>query len=66
MIITAADEGTLRRADGELRNVRCVMRKPLDIVELSDELERCVRLATDGKSAAPSRELPPAAGNRAH
>src|SRR5260370_27518668 len=35
VVVTAADEGTLLRAAPELHRVHCVMRKPLDIEELS-------------------------------
>lgn len=43
VIVTAADEGMIRNAISELRRVRCVMRKPLDIEELAEELDDCVR-----------------------
>lgn len=46
VVITAADEGTLRRAGVALLKVRCVLRKPLDIEELGGQLEECARLVT--------------------
>lgn len=44
VIVTAADEKTLRTVGPALRKVHCVMRKPLDIEELGGEIEQCVRL----------------------
>jgi DNA-binding response OmpR family regulator len=42
VVVTAAGDGLLRRAESELRRVHCVMRKPIDIEELGDELLRCL------------------------
>lgn len=55
VVVTAADEGMIRRAASELRRVHCVMRKPLDIQELSQELERCIRGAGDGMAVTEER-----------
>src|SRR5207248_1386469 len=45
VVVTAADDGAIQRAESALRNVRCVMRKPLDIEELAGELRQCLHLA---------------------
>jgi DNA-binding response OmpR family regulator len=43
VVVTAASDGLLRRAASELRRVHCVMRKPIDIEELGDELLLCLK-----------------------
>jgi DNA-binding response OmpR family regulator len=42
VVVTAAGDGLLTGAESELRRVHCVMRKPLDIEELGEELLRCL------------------------
>jgi DNA-binding response OmpR family regulator len=55
VVITAATESTLRDFhDGTL--VSALLRKPFDIVELSDAVRRCLRRATSAPTAG---ETPP-------
>jgi two-component system response regulator CpxR len=46
IVVTAAGDGWLNGHD-ELKRVWCVRRKPLDIVELGEQMKRCARKALE-------------------
>src|SRR5216684_3282772 len=58
IVITAMPEPSLSSAGAELRDVRCVLQKPLDLEVLGDELALCLDVAEEqgfpGRSDTPS------------